>query len=47
LSSWAATAAKTSDAYLAQIARENSLRLATFDTEIAKTVVETIPPVRP
>jgi len=47
LSSWAATAAKTSDAYLAQIARENSLRLATFDTGIAEAVVEPIPPVRP
>ena len=31
---WASTGAKTSDAYLTQIARENGMQLATFDAKI-------------
>jgi predicted nucleic acid-binding protein len=42
LASWATTAARTSDAYLAQIAQENGLKLATFDTGIRDPDVEVI-----
>jgi hypothetical protein len=42
LAAWATTAAKTSDAYLTQIARENGMKLATFDTAIDDTAVEVI-----
>jgi predicted nucleic acid-binding protein len=31
---WASTGAKTSDAYLTQVARENGMQLATFDAKI-------------
>jgi len=34
--------ARTSDAYLTQIARENGMQLATFDTGIADAVAEPI-----
>lgn len=34
LPAWASTAGRTSDAYLTQLARENGLRLATFDSGI-------------
>ncbi|RXK55285.1 hypothetical protein ESB00_05140 [Oleiharenicola lentus] len=43
---WASTAAKTSDGYLAQIARENKMRLATLDAGIKDPVVELIGPVK-
>ena len=39
---WASSAAKTSDAYLTQIANENGMRLATFDSGIKDTVAEVI-----
>ncbi|QYM77506.1 PIN domain-containing protein [Horticoccus luteus] len=39
---WASTAVKTSDAYLTQLARENGLRLATFDAGIKDDAVELI-----
>jgi predicted nucleic acid-binding protein len=42
LSAWASTAAKTSDAYLAQLARLNGMRLATFDSGIKDAVAEWI-----
>jgi predicted nucleic acid-binding protein len=42
LPTWASTAAKTSDAYLVQIARENGMRLATFDRGIKDTAAEFI-----
>lgn len=42
LPAWASTAAKTSDAYLTQIAHQNGMRLATFDTGIRDAVVELI-----
>jgi predicted nucleic acid-binding protein len=42
LPSWASTAVKTSDAYLTQVARENGMRLATFDTGIRDAVAELI-----
>jgi predicted nucleic acid-binding protein len=42
LPAWASTAAKTSDAYLAQLTRENGMRLATFDTGIKDAVAELI-----
>lgn len=42
LPAWASTAAKTSDAYLAQIARENGMRLATFDRGIKDAAAEFI-----
>lgn len=38
LASWASTAAKTSDAYLAQLAESAGLKLATFDTGIPGAV---------
>jgi predicted nucleic acid-binding protein len=34
LPAWASTAARTSDAYLVQLARENGMELATFDAGI-------------
>jgi predicted nucleic acid-binding protein len=42
LAAWADTAARTADAYLAQIARTNGLRLATFDAGIKDPVTELI-----
>jgi predicted nucleic acid-binding protein len=39
---WASTAAKTSDAYLAQVARGEGMRLATFDAGIRDAVAELI-----
>jgi predicted nucleic acid-binding protein len=42
LPSWASTAVKTSDAYLVQVARENGMRLATFDKGIKDSVAELI-----
>ena len=42
LPSWASAAAKTSDAYLTQIARSNGMRLATFDSGIKDTAAELI-----
>jgi len=39
---WASTAGKTSDAYLAQVAHENGMRLATFDAGIRDAVAELI-----
>lgn len=44
LPAWALTAAKTSDAYLVQIARKNGHRLATHDTGIKDAVAELITP---
>ena len=38
LPAWSSTSAKTSDAYLTQIARENKLRLATLDGGIKDPV---------
>ncbi len=46
LPAWASTAGKTSDAYLAQIAAENSLKLATFDLGLRHHGVEIIGLVR-
>jgi predicted nucleic acid-binding protein len=41
LAAWSTTAAKTSDAYLAQIAAANGMKLATFDTAIpGSTLIE-------
>ena len=42
LPAWASTAAKTSDAYLIQVAGENSMKLATFDAGIKDAAVELI-----
>lgn len=42
LPAWASTAAKTSDGYLTQVAHENGMRLATFDTGIKDAVAELI-----
>jgi predicted nucleic acid-binding protein len=39
LASWAKEPAKTSDAYLVQIAQANGLQLATFDTKIPGTTL--------
>lgn len=39
---WATTAAKTTDAYFTQLARENGMRFATFDTGIKDGVAEHI-----
>jgi hypothetical protein len=39
LPAWASSAAKTSDAYLTQVARANKLRLATHDAGIKDGVV--------
>jgi predicted nucleic acid-binding protein len=42
LPSWAANPAKTSDAYLTQLARENGMKLGTFDAGIKDPVAELI-----
>ena len=42
LPAWALTAAKTSNAYLTQVAQENEMQLATFDTGIRDPVTELI-----
>jgi predicted nucleic acid-binding protein len=42
LASWATSAARTSDAYLVQVAQANGLRLATFDAAIKDPAVELI-----
>jgi predicted nucleic acid-binding protein len=47
LPSWASTAAKTSDAYLTQVAHENGMRLATFDSGIKDAVAELIGRTQP
>jgi uncharacterized protein len=41
---WSVNASRTSDGYLAQIARENKMRLATFDAGIKDAVAELILP---
>jgi predicted nucleic acid-binding protein len=42
LPSWASNPAKTSDGYLTQIARENGMKLGTFDMGIRDAVAELI-----
>lgn len=42
LPAWSLNAARTSDGYLTQIARENKMRLATFDTGIEDAAAELI-----
>jgi predicted nucleic acid-binding protein len=42
LPGWASTAAKTSDAYLTQIARNNGMKLATFDSRIKDSAAQLI-----
>ena len=42
LPGWASSAARTSDGYLTQVARENQMQLATFDTGINDAAVELI-----
>jgi predicted nucleic acid-binding protein len=42
LATWAVTAARTSDAYLVQVARANGLKLATFDSGIQDPFAELI-----
>ena len=42
LPAWSVNASRTSDGYLAQIARENDMRLATFDACIKDAVAELI-----
>jgi hypothetical protein len=42
LPAWSVNASRTSDGYLAQVARENNMRLATFDAGIKDGVVELI-----
>lgn len=42
LPSWAANPAKTSDGYLTQLARENNMKLGTFDAGINDPVAELI-----
>jgi predicted nucleic acid-binding protein len=42
LATWANTAARTSDAYLVQVARANGLKLATFDSGIHDASAEMI-----
>lgn len=44
LPAWSSTAARTSDAYLTQVARENRMRLATLDAGIKDAVAELISP---
>ena len=44
LPAWSSNPAKTSDGYLAQIARENKMRLATLDTGIKDAAAELIGP---
>jgi predicted nucleic acid-binding protein len=46
LPAWAWAAAKTSDAYLTQVARANRMRLATHDAGIKDGVVELIGPAK-
>ncbi|RRK00096.1 hypothetical protein Ga0100230_019110 [Opitutaceae bacterium TAV3] len=41
---WATTAARTTDAYLCQLATAHGLQLATFDTGIKDPVAFLIPP---
>ncbi len=47
LPAWSSIAAKTSDAYLTQVARENRMRLATFDSGIKDAVAELISRTQP
>ena len=47
LPAWASTAAKTSDAYLTQVAQENGMRLATFDSGIKDAAAELIGRAQP
>ena len=42
LAAWATTPARTSDAYLVQVARANGLTVATFDSGIANPAAELI-----
>ena len=42
LAAWASTAGRTSDAYLTQIAHENGMKLATFDSGIKDVAAELI-----
>lgn len=42
LADWATTAARTSDAYLIQLAKANDLRLATFDRGIKDHMAEVL-----
>lgn len=42
LPAWCMTPAKTTDAYLTQVARENRMQLATFDAGIKDAVAELI-----
>jgi predicted nucleic acid-binding protein len=42
LPSWASTPSRTSDGYLVQLAQENGLKLATFDSGIRGSLVEVI-----
>jgi predicted nucleic acid-binding protein len=42
LPGWSSSAARTSDGYLTQIARENKIRLATFDAGIKDAAVDLI-----
>jgi predicted nucleic acid-binding protein len=42
LPAWSVNASRTSDGYLTQIARENKIRLATFDAGIKDAVAERI-----
>jgi len=42
LAAWASTAAKTSDAYLTQVARENGMQLATFGSGIKDSAAHLI-----
>jgi hypothetical protein len=47
LPAWASTAAKTSDAYLTQVAHENGMRFATFDSGIKGAEAELIGRAQP
>ena len=42
LPGWASSASRTSDGYLTQVALENKMQLATFDSSIKDTAVELI-----
>ena len=42
LPAWASTTARTSDAYLAQLAQTNGMRLATFDSGLKDAAAELI-----
>jgi len=46
LPAWGSTPARTSDAYLTQVARANKLLLATHDTGIKDSAVELIGPAK-